>query len=456
MSAYSGSGALHPGDAVYFDRSNTWPVSGAGGIFLTGGVTYIGNSWGSGTGKAHLQATSAMDSGVVAFTDDLTIPTVFKGFNIDANGQVTSGVNINWAHWWLQNGATKRVLDCDVHNVWSRTSLGQYQYGLIISNHGGSGGYCENVEILNCVVHDTSRDGICLYPGDENQNCRIKNIAVRGCEVYNTGQDPDYGAGAGIVAKGYVQDAVIECNYVHDTKGAIMFVNGNERKHYGVGPTNIHIRYNIFTGNTTHGAIRIYDGRSGKDPKDLKIYGNLVYNCTAGGGLYIGSDLGNTLSLLVYNNTFYNAPVVVSDNSAKMTTFEFKNNIVSCDGGVALTDSKGQITSHSNNIFYGSSKALVTSNGIDYNLSDLTRGYEPTALNTDPLFTNPANLPTGFAGTYGKDKAPNINGLGLQKGSPGINNGTVLSSEFGGSINSLRRPVASGWDIGAYQHDGPN
>ena len=123
---------------------------------------------GSGTSKAHLQATSAMDSGVVAFTDHPTVPTIFQGFNVDANGQVTSGVNINWAHWWLQNGATKRVQDCEVHNIWSKTSLNQYQYGLIISNHGGTGGYCENVEILNCVVHDTSRDGLCLYPGDEN------------------------------------------------------------------------------------------------------------------------------------------------------------------------------------------------------------------------------------------------------------------------------------------------
>ena len=74
--------------------------------FLTGGVTYIGNSWGSGSSKAHLQATSAMESGVVTFTDHPTIPTIFQGFNVDANGQVTSGVNINRADWWLQNGAT--------------------------------------------------------------------------------------------------------------------------------------------------------------------------------------------------------------------------------------------------------------------------------------------------------------------------------------------------------------
>ena len=78
--------------------------------------------------------------------------------------------------------------------------------------------------------------GSVLYPGDDNANCRIKNITVRGCEVYNTGQDPDYGAGAGIIVKGYVQDAFIEYNYVHDTQGALIFVNGNENNHFGVGP----------------------------------------------------------------------------------------------------------------------------------------------------------------------------------------------------------------------------
>ena len=46
------------------------------------------------------------------------------------------------------------------------------------------------------------------------ENCRIKDIPVCGCEVCNTAKDSDYGAGAGIVAKGYVQDAVTEYNNI--------------------------------------------------------------------------------------------------------------------------------------------------------------------------------------------------------------------------------------------------
>jgi hypothetical protein len=453
MSAYSGAGELAPGDRVYFNRGDTWLVSGEQGIYLRGGVTYIGNSWGAGSSKACFRANSDLDAGVVRFRDHPTNETVFEGFNVDANGKVATGVDINHRYWSLMNGATKRVKDCEVHHISSDQESGQYKYGVIVSNHGGTGGYAENVEIINCIVHDTSRDAICLYPGDENGNCRIKNITVRGCEAYRTGQDPNFGAGAGILVKGYVQDAVIESNYAHDTEGAIMFVNGNEQRHYGFGPTNIQIRYNIFAGNTTHGAIRIYDGRSGKDPKDLKIYGNVVYNSTARGGLYIGPDLGNTLRLLMFNNTFYNAPVIISNDRATMAVFEFKNNIVYYDGGVPLTDTNGRITSHSNNLFFGHGGALVRSNGVDYGASNLATGYEPSALSSDPLFRNVANLPTGFTGNYGIDLAPNRDGLSLRKGSPAINAGAALSSDFDGSINTVRRHAGQGWDIGGYEND---
>jgi hypothetical protein len=449
MVAYSGSGSLRAGDTVYFDSSDTWLVTGTQGLYLTGGVTYIGNSWGTGT-KARIRANADLDAGVVRFRDHATMPTVFEGFEVDANGKVTNGVDINTAFWQLMNGATKRIKDCEIHHTWSRASLGQYRYGLIISNHGGTGGYAENVEVINCVVHDTSRDGLCLYPGDENADCRIKNILVRGCEVYNTGQDPDYGAGAGLLVKGYVVDAVLEYNYVHNTKGWLMFVNGNETHHYGVGPTNIHIRYNIFNGSSAAGAILIYDGSSGSDPKDLKIYGNIVYNSTSTGGLWLDSGLGNTLNLLVYNNAFYNAPVVVNNNSATVSTFEFRNNIVHYTAGTPLVDSPRKITAHSNNLYYRGSGTLVSAGGTSYSSSTLA-SYEPTAYSANPLFKNTSSLPAGFGGTYGIDLTPNTDGLSLQSNSPALDNAAQLVSNFGGSINTVTRPAGSGWDIGAYE-----
>ena len=169
--------------------------------------------------------------------------------------------------------------------------------------------------------------------------------------------------------------------------------------------------------------IRIYDGSSGSDPKDVKVYGNIVYSSNSP-GLWLSTDLRNTNAFRIYNNTFYNAPVEVNTPNATYSLFEFKNNIV------YNTDGRTPIT--------GSSYFTAASNN----------------LTTNPSFKNTSNLPTGFAGTYGSDLAPNADGLSLQSSSAAINAGTALGSPYNGSINSLSRPYGSAWDIGAYEYNG--
>ena len=419
MEAYAGSGLLNPGDTVFFDSGDRWIVTGTQGIHLAGGVTYIGDSWGYGT-RAVIMAGSDLEAGVVRFSDHPTIPTVFRGFNVDANRRVATGIDINHSRSQMMNGATKRVENCEVHDVWSRTSLRQYKYGIIISNTIGSRGYCENVEIINCRVHDISRDIICLYPGDQKDS-RIRNITVRGCEVYNSGLDPDYGAGSGICIKGFVVDAFIEYNYVHDVNASGLFINSNETRHYpGTGPTNIHLRYNIIGNNTPHGAIKLHDGRSGSDPKDVKIYGNIIYGDPVNLGLVMLRSLRNLNSIRVYNNTFYNSIIIIDSPDADFPVFEFRNNAVFYAGGPPIIGS-GRFTVYSGN------------------------------LTDKPAFLNPGKLPTGFTGTFGIDLTPNTNGLSLPGNSPGIDNGEELPVTFSGSINSVGRPAGDGWDIGAYE-----
>ena len=455
MSAYVGSGTLSPGDTVYFDRADTWLVTGTQGLYLVGGVTYIGDSWGTGTKRATIKANADLTAGVVRFRDHPTVETVFKGFEVDANGKVATGIDINSAFYVApQTGATKRIQSVEVHNVWSSVSLGQYKYGIHVSNHGGTAGAVANVEIIDTVVHDVSRDAIALYPGDENADCKIQNVTVRGSEAYNTGQDPGYCCGAGIVVKGFVQDAFVEYNYAHATKGAAMFVNANETNHYpNVGQKNIHIRYNIFTNATPNGAILIYDGPSGGDPKDIKVYGNIVYNSTVNGGLLVHNGLKNTVSLLVYNNAFYNAPVIVENSSAVFNVFDFRNNIIHYNSGVPFSDTARKTTSHSNNIYFRTAGTLVASGGTNYVATSLG-SYEPSASSADPLFKNTASLPTGFTGVFGTSLMPSTEGLSLQAGSFGLNHGVTLASVYSGSVNSVSRLSVGMWDIGAYQAGG--
>jgi len=454
MAGYAGSKTLAAGDTVYFDSADTWDVGGGSwGLYLVGGVTYVGNEWGTGT-RARIRAVTGFDAGLVRFKDHPTAITVFKGFDVDANGQVTNGIDVNTGFWQLMNGATKRIQDNVVHGVYSQVSRGEYRYGIIVSNHGGTAGYAENVEILNNVVYDISRDAICLYPGDENANTRIRNLLVRGNEAYGTGTDPGYCCGSGILIKGYVVDAIVEYNYVHDVKGASIFVNSNESNHFGNGPTNVHLRHNIVTNSTQNGAILVYDGSGGNDPKDLHIYGNIVYNSTVNAGLLLHSGLVGPVSLHVYNNTFHNAPVSVENSAANYTTFEFRNNIVSYPSGLPLSDAGRKITTHSNNLFYRSSGTLVSAGGTNYSAANLT-SYESSAVSTNPSFKNTATLPVGFSGTYATSLAPMSDGLSLLPGSVALNSGAVLGSPYASSINSVSRPTSGNWDRGAYQSGSP-
>ena len=450
MAGYSGSATLAPGDTVYFDSADTWNVGGGSwGFYLVGGVTYIGNEWGSGT-RARIRATTGFAAGTIRFKDHPSVETIFKGFEVDVNGQVANGIDVNTGFWQLMDGANKRIEDNIVHGVYSEASRGEYRYGIIVSNHGGTGGYAENVEIIDNVVYDISRDAICLYPGDENADTRIRNMLVRGNEAYDTGTDPGYCCGSGILIKGYVEDAIVEYNYVHDVKGASIFVNSNETNHFGNGPTNIHLRHNILTNSTQNGAILVYDGSGGNDPKSLEVYGNIIYNSTVNSGLLLHGGLVGSISLRVYNNTFYNAPVTIENSSANYTNFEFSNNIVSYPSGLPLSDNGQKITAHSGNLFYRSSGTLVRSGGTNYSASNLS-SYESSASSANPIFNDTAALPTGFSGTFGSTLAPSPTGLGLQVGSPAIDAGQILSAQYATSINSVMRPAGDGWDIGAYE-----
>lgn len=426
MTAYSGSGSLKAGDVVNFDSGGTWLTTGAWGLSIVGGVKYIGDTWPSAGSRAtiRLNAQPTDPYGVVDWRrDDATTPTTLQGFDLDANHFYSDGVSVNHAHYLTPLlGALKTISNVVAHNVASTASAGQFAYGIIVSNHAGTSGQVSNVLVQNSIVHDISRDGLLMYPGDENQQCTVSNVTFRNNVVYNVGQDTSYGSGSPIVVKGQVTNGVVEYNYVYgpgapDKYGAGIFLDSNQTNP-GTGMSNIHVRYNIVNWNLVSGGIRLY---SSSDPssKDVSIYGNVVYNSTANGGFVINGDLKGTNSIRLYNNTFYNAPIAVTSSSASYSLFDVRNNIVYYPGGTAISGS-GFFTTNSNN------------------------------LTASPSFKNTANLPTGFTGTYGTNLAPNADGLSLAAGSSAIGAGIVLASPYNGSINSVTRPAAGPWDLGAY------
>lgn len=425
MVAYTGSGQLKAGDTVYFDREDNWTVAGSPqGLFLVGGVSYIGDQWEADSGTTGYRAKITAghdfnDNGVIRFRDHPTIQTLFKGFEVDVNNMSANGIDINHGFWSLMNGATKKVENVEVHHVFTEQSKGEYKYGIAMSNFGGSGGILENVEIINCSVHDIGRDAIVLYPNDD-PNSKIGNITVRGCDVYNTGQDRDYAAGNGghgFVIKGWVYNSTIENNYVHNVNSSAIFVSGPENNGKQRGADNVTVKNNILTTPSNNGIVRLYKNGA----KQLKFHGNILYDNNTSGAFNLSGNAG-TLDLFVYNNTFVNTFIDLGSHSSTVKTFEFKNNIVQYAGNPLRNASA--IQSRSNNLL----------------------------VSADPSFKDTSKKPTGFIGDYGTDLRPNTDGLSLNAGSSAIDGGTALASAFADSINSIPRPQGTAWDIGAYEY----
>lgn len=452
MNGWTGNTTLNPGDIVFFDSGDTWSASSGGYILnLTGGVSYVGDSWGSGTKAkfiAYNNLGAAPGSMVNFHQDHPTYPTVFQGFELDGNGQFVNGIGFNRSiSYGLMTGATKRVQNCSVHD---QNSTGGYTYGIIVSHFlvpNPENYITENVEILDNIVYNQGRTGITIYTSNTNDNCRIGNMLIRGNETYNTALAPDYDAGVGIVVKNHVHDVVIEYNYIHGyngNTGTAAYIDADVQN--CSGPRNITFRYNIL--NCTSNAnlqIRNYGNKS------FDIYGNIFYGSVGSQGILIASNR-DSINAKIYNNILFNDSIILQNHSAT-GEIELKNNIIYSASNTPLIDPGGNITSHNNNIFYrsGFGNILVSSGGTSFTESNLST-YEITALSSDPLLINTSNLPTGFVGTNEYDIKPNTDGLSLQENSPAIDAGEALGSNYTISINSIVRPQGSNWDIGAYEY----
>jgi hypothetical protein len=453
MPGWTGSATLEAGDTVYFNSGGTWETSSGSALLqVIGGVTYDGSSWGCGT-RATLRASAGLHRSVINLMEDHpSEPTVVRGFEVDANQQETSGIAINWPQaQGSMTGATKRIEDCVVHDTYSRSADGSYEYGIVISSGWGGNLHVSNVEVLDCEVYNISRGGVNVYAANDYANSSISNVLVRGCEIYATGQDPSY-AGSALAAKNHIVNAVFEYNTIRDPeRGPGLGISTHTAGF--TGPEGLVIRYNIVT-NSPHTGIYIQSPGN----KSIEIYGNLIANSTYDGLTFAGS-LADSLSARVYNNTFYQnyepewgSEIRVHATGATISTLEVRNNIIYSDSNSrCLIDDAGSITNHSNNVYYRpGGGTLVIANGNSYTASDVA-SWEPTALGDDPLLENPSAPPSGFIGTLGIDIKPDSDGLSLTADSPARDAGATLDVAYASSINSVTRPSGAGWDIGAYE-----
>jgi hypothetical protein len=454
MPDWTGTADLQAGDVVYFNNAATWTsADGYAVLQVEGGVTYDGKTWGSGN-RAVFRASGGLSRSVINYMDDHpTEPTVVRGFEVDANDQLTSGIGINWPQATGDlTGAAKRVEDCVVHGVYSRSSLGQYEYGIVISSGWGGNRTVSNVEVIDCEVFDISRGGVNVYSANDDPNSGINNVLVRGCDIRATGTDPNY-AGSALPLKNHVTNVIVEYNNIHHpVRGIGMGISTHPEPGF-IGPENAVIRHNIIR-ESEHAGIFFQGGGA----KSVDIYGNLIIK-NKYEGIRLASSLQDALAVRIFNNTFFqnyeaewSHELRVESNAADISVLEVKNNIFSAASTTrALGDDDGDITAHSNNLYYRpGGGTLITANGASYSASDIS-SWEPSALTGDPLLRNPAELPAGFIGVFGVDKRPSPDGLHITSGSPAKDYGFDIGSAYNTSINSVTRPNGVGWDLGAYE-----
>ena len=436
MVGYTGTGTLVAGDVVYFDRGDTWTLTINSNYLLNmvGGVTYNGSTWGTGT-RAKFTVTGSVivnDNIVSMNADHATYETVLTGFELDGNDHSISGGcligNNTLTKPVNQTGAIKRIENCVVHNIGLGTPGTEYVYAIGVRSK--SGVTVSNVEILNNTCYNTDSDVIMLYPTNEANTAKCSNILVRGNNSYGGGR---YGTdvGACIVIKNDVDNVIIESNYCHDSNQGITMSTKDATFN---APRNITIRYNTITGITQYHGIVVQSPFAGN--RSFTAYYNLIFNNFQYGICIENDVVGTTAIFNIFNNTLFSnlSSHDVLFKAATITnyTLVFKNNIIySVSGSLPFSDASGQVTSHSNNIYYRSGGGnLILTNGSYKTFANLS-GYETSGICADPLFISPSNF-------------------NLNSGSPAIHTGTNvgLTRDFrGAAIIGLP-------DIGAYEYTG--
>jgi hypothetical protein len=442
------------GDIVYFRSQDTWTDATPPVFTATPGVTYDGATYGSGT-RATLQATGGNTAGGVVEISASNV--VFRGFDVDANSQAVSGIDMCAYCGTSFDNVT--IDNCIVHDIHS-PSESHWLRGIYVGTIGGNDYTVSNITIKNTIVHTTQRAAIVIYPTWTRTGHRVDTALVKNCTVYNAGASGLSGGwGNAIYVKNDADNVIIEDNFVYGNGNAGIHIETAEEVDIGA-PNNLVVRRNIVKEN----AFGISFMNRGKT-MDGVFYNNLVFNNGKSPNAY-GSDLSITQgewvasSVSFYNNIFYNTQSTATVTRSFLysgwgeitgtPTFNFHNNIFFtgdypaisiCRDDPSCTD---EHLVHSNNLVYRTSGAAdphiiynyYESNRVDYDRTGVLT-WEPSAQNTDPLFVDPLN-----------------EDLHLQDGSPAIDNGANLGTPYHIDYDGVTRPQGSDWDIGAFEFSG--
>lgn len=457
--------SLSAGDTVHLEKGSSWAVGWSGDQYwkvTQGGtagspITLKGDDYGTGAAPV-VTRNSGSGNVFINFTSGVGYVD-FIGWDVDMagdSGYGGGGIYCSDYEGRLNDPDTGGAHFINLRNMTVKNMGGGNDYYCGFQVHFGAN---HNITIDGCTVSNYSAHGINLYP----INRIASNLVARNNRVINSRGTRYSNVNSGIQATGFVGDGcIVEGNYINDSTcdGGIYSVARN-----GSATGYWKICNNVVNGpeGADNYGILIVSGDSGNKLL-YEIFGNIVYDTgNAGIAVHPYNTFAAGSVVRIFNNTVLNS-FKTGDSSSRgeieirpecnNTTIYVSNNIVyrpSSGSTVGLSVMSGFSGTfyHGNNLFYGangSSQNIVNDRGTLYNVGSVL-SYESSAQNGNPLFSSISDVPTNCSTTV----APFPIGLSNLAGSPAIDNGAALGSDYTNSINHVSRPSGSGWDIGAYE-----
>jgi hypothetical protein len=311
------------------------------------------------------------------------------------------------------------------HNFGLQTSTGNHTGdGIVLSDCAG--GKIEYNTAYNNGWYNSNNGGgpAAIWCWDS------KNLVFQYNEAYNNGSGTNID-GDGFDLDGGATNCIMQYNYSHNNKGAgfLLWEFGDIRIH---NANNI-IRYNISENdgsNPEYGSIHI-----GGDISGNNFYNNTLYSTTCKAVNVQGGSNNNFVNNIMYATSSYG---ILSSTGNAATAFFFNNDYWGGSQGI--------------NFYIGSS--VYTS------LSAFRQSFNETLNGQNYGYTvNPQLSSPGNAGTVGVGSLSTLTNYQLQTGSPMIDAGFNLASQWGyqpGSVdfNGLSIPYGNAYDMGACESHG--
>ncbi len=458
---------IKAGDTVHLGRGSTWTWSAnvywniaQGGSAAAGAITIRGDDYGTGSLPVVRRTGAAGGNGGQFIHIIAGGYITFRDFIIDNGsdlGFVGDGVLIGG---YNQSGdiSNVKILNMTIRNIGNLSAY--YSSGVqLAANNSRTISSCliENNDISGYTAHGINVYG---YKSVATPNYHVNNV-VRNNRIYNPSSNryPNTGSGIHIAFGG--SGNIYEYNYVEGANltGSMFLMNCANNE------LGLVIRYNVLVNNAIGSGIVFGPDSAGASGTIVTsdIYGNIIAGMNRSG---ISFESMNWFSgtVNIYNNTFYNNGQFVSSFGGEILIWDqnsmnidIANNILvhlpkSGSSTTCLyvhSGYRGSLT-HRNNVYWhtsGGSATAVYNKGTTYTVA-FVKNFEPSAQNTDALFTDVTQAPSSVSSTIG----PNRNGFLPQSSSPAIDRGVALGSTYAKGINLAVRPQGTDWDIGAYEY----